>query len=109
MSNRQLIEALNSYRDDVLTPCMGDDLEIPPEEVEGLISALSQAADALSAYEWRYTELPPCNQDLLVKYQSGVRIANLSTATGKWWSEYGHELESPEAWMPLPKPITGDE
>lgn len=68
-------------------------------------ATIKEAADALEAHEWRTDmENAPHGVSVQVAFGKVVRIAKLSKATGKWWSEYGHELEAPDAWKPLDSP-----
>ena len=66
---------------------------------------LKQAADALEATLWRDdVENAPKNTNVLIEHYGGFYVAYHSSATGKWWSEYGHQLKNPANWKPLTPP-----
>ena len=120
MSNRQLIEAFNTFvetysdmsgrTDEVLGLHSGTD-----KEITLTLTMLRQAADALSAYEWREIKDAPERMALHV-WVGDVLKAELDR--GKWYvadpSNKGRlTLEcpiSPTHFRTMPtKPITGDE
>jgi len=47
---------------------------------------------------------PPKCQPVLADYGGVIRIVSCSFTTGAWCSEYGHKMEAPKRWMPLPTP-----
>jgi hypothetical protein len=64
-----------------------------------------KAADALEATLWRDdVENAPKNTNVLIEHYGGFYVAYHSSATGKWWSEYGHQLKNPANWKPLTPP-----
>ncbi len=74
-------------------------------DTDTIAEALRECADALEAQEWRTDmENAPLDKAMKVAFGNSVRIAHHSSATGKWWSEYGHELKEPTAWKPLDTP-----
>ena len=123
MSNRELIEAINTFvetysdmsarTDEVLGLHSGTD-----KEITLTLTMLKKAADALSAYEWQPIETAPKDGTEVILCANGsVVTAWYCGETCLWphdeaYSEEGEacNVGMPTHWMPLPpKPITGDE
>ena len=102
MSNRELIKAVNLAlgRWDLNLSANGEVAQLPRE----VAYLLSQAQDALSAYEWRDISEAVSGDSYIVQLD-GVIIT--ATRLGTHWMSRGEEV-FPRAIIPLPKPITGE-
>ena len=66
--------------------------------------AMTIIDELIEESKWQPIETAPKGEDLLVFSEIYICIASHSKNTGKWWSEYGHQLKQPTHWKPLPQP-----